>query len=46
MASASMTRICVNGSSSGPPQIHGIAMAETPASFIATQLNGEFYGLF
>jgi hypothetical protein len=35
MARASITRICVSGSNSGPVQARGIAMPKTPASFIA-----------
>ncbi len=40
MASASITRNCVNGSSSGPPQPRGIAIPKTPASFIAAAMLG------
>src|SRR5215472_14042558 len=35
-----MTRNCVNGSSSGPPQTRGIAIPNTPASFIARAMPG------
>ena len=40
MASASITRIWVNGSSSGPPQARGITMPKTPASCIAVATDG------
>jgi hypothetical protein len=39
MARASITRICVSGSNSGPLQARGIAMPKTPASFIAAAID-------
>lgn len=39
MARASITRICVSGSNSGPVQARGIAMPKTPASFIAAAID-------
>jgi hypothetical protein len=40
MASASITRNCDSGSSSGPPQARGIGMPNIPASFIAPAIRG------